>query len=155
MSFHHISSGCVIRGHFGRTLLKLFEEETGKVCSTKGMKPSQIPNDLFFFLLSGYMCFLAQHPDKTFREVFCGVCWECWLSAALAVYSVKTSGRTLIYTCLKREEQVHLLLQQEAVERRDIFTPYFSSGWVLWLGSCHFWGCYPSKASYAPSAHEC
>lgn len=32
-------------------------------------KPSQIPDDLFFFLLSGYMCFIAEHPAKTFREI--------------------------------------------------------------------------------------
>jgi len=35
----------------------------------KEQKPSQIPSDLFFFLLSGYMCFIAEHPAKTFREI--------------------------------------------------------------------------------------
>lgn len=44
-------------------------EESGKACSQKEQKPSQIPNDLFFFLLSGYMCLIAEHPAKTFREI--------------------------------------------------------------------------------------
>lgn len=116
MSCHHISHWCVTGGQLDGTLLYLFEGESGKACLTKGTEAKPNPQWSILLPAKWLHVFYCWASSENFQGRFCGVCWECWLSAALGAYSTKTSGSALIYTCLKRGEQVHLLLQWEAVK---------------------------------------